>query len=55
MEDKIANYAGDILDHLSEILPDVEDEGALGELVLMKALETYRFVVENGDINEKEN
>ena len=55
MEDKIAEYAGEVLDHLSQMMPDVEDDGALGELVLMKALEAYQFVIKEGEKDEKQN
>lgn len=38
--------AADLLEFLSNILPEQEDEGALGELVLQKALDTYMKVAE---------
>lgn len=41
----IDENAADILEYLSEILPDIRDDGALGELVLQRALETYQLVV----------
>lgn len=45
MSDLIDDCASEVLDHLSQILPDVDDNGELAEAVLERALETYREVL----------
>ena len=48
MNERIDNWASELLEALSQIVPDVKDDGILGRLILEKALETYNFVI---DIN----
>lgn len=38
----IEDQAADLLEFLSNNLPNIEDEGIFGELILIKALDTYR-------------
>lgn len=44
IEERIDNWASDILDTLAEILPPIEDDGILGEQVLERALEMYQLM-----------
>lgn len=47
IEERIEMYAADVLAYLADLLPDVKDDGILGSMVLEKALETYKIVLDN--------
>lgn len=49
----IEEQASDLLDFMANNLPDVEDEGILGELILVTALNTYRLINELNPIKEE--
>lgn len=45
IEERIDDMAGEVLETLSVVLPEVNDDGLLGRLVLEKALKTYNLVL----------
>lgn len=47
IDELVEECAAEILDCLSRVVPEIEDDGALGELILQKALDTYKLVNSN--------
>lgn len=50
IEERIDNWASDVLELLGDLIPEVNDDALLGELVLKRALETYQWT--NKQINQ---
>lgn len=46
IDELVDECASELLDALSRIVPDIQDDGAIGELILRRALETYTLVAE---------